>query len=265
MNKSLITAFILTAAAFVFYVAVITSMPPREGNAFVSRVIDGYTVELSTKERVRLLGINTPEKGQYLFKESTNYLKSLVENKTVFLEADKVDKDKYNRSLRHIFVGNVFVNVELVRLGYAVAYIIPPNEKYSGQITAVEAWAREAGLGVWKVKIKDAFCIGIYEFRYNAAGNDNENLNGEYVVFRNSCNYTMNLDGWTLKDRDRNEYRFSNFTAEGKRTFSLHSGHGAGNETDLYWEKGRAVWNNDGDRLVLSDAESNVMVDYSYE
>ena len=70
----------------------------------VSRVIDGDTVELIDGERVRLIGIDTPEKGNKCYKESAIRLSELVEGKDVILERDVEDKDRYGRLLRFIFL-----------------------------------------------------------------------------------------------------------------------------------------------------------------
>ncbi|MDI6885900.1 MAG: thermonuclease family protein [archaeon] len=70
-------------------------------------------------DKVRLLGINTPEKGQPYYEEATNRLKELIEGKTVTLEKDIEDKDQYERLLRYIYIDDTFVNLEMVREGYA--------------------------------------------------------------------------------------------------------------------------------------------------
>ena len=54
------------------------SPAPEITSAIVSRIIDGDTIELQNGERVRLLGINTPEKGQPYYEEATNRLKELI-------------------------------------------------------------------------------------------------------------------------------------------------------------------------------------------
>ncbi len=265
-KRFMVGGLFLVAALVIFYYigSNTTGFLAGKYKSEVSRVIDGDTVELATKERVRLLGINTPERGQHFYKESKDYLKGLVENKTVFLESDVEDKDKYGRLLRHIYMGGLFVNIELIKAGYASAYIIPPDEKYKELFLEAEEGARSKGIGIWKITIKDAFCIGIFEFHYNARGNDNENLNGEYVVFRNACNYTVNMDGWHLKDEGKNEYMFKNFSVAEKAKFTLYSGSGKDTETELYWNRTRAVWNNNGDGLMMWNADNELILDYSY-
>ncbi len=233
--------------------------------AIVTRVIDGDTVVIEGDERIRLLGIDTPERGQHFYQEAKQMLQEMVENKTVMLESDIKNRDKYNRLLRYIYAGETLVNLELVKKGMARAYIIPPNERHSDEILMAEAEARNSNLGIWKFSgLKDIFCIGIFYFHYNARGNDNENLNDEYVVFRNSCNHSLNLGGWVIKDAANKSYAFPDFPVPAKTKFILHTGSGTDNETDLYWESSRAIWNNNGDTLRMWNSEGELLLDYSY-
>ncbi len=251
------------------YLSVFTGLfiEPNEAErteAFVARVIDGDTVEIETGEMIRLLGINTPEKGQYYYRESTEFLKDLIEGKTVLLEKNKEDKDKYGRLLRYIHIDSTLVNLELVKKGYATIYMIEQDEKYHDLLLEAESSAKENNIGIWAFSIKDAFCIGIFYFHYNAKGNDNLNTNDEYIVFRNSCTYPVNLNGFILKDKANNTYTFPDITVPEKTKITLHTGPGINNETHLYWGKNHAIWNNNGDELSMWDNNNNLILNYSY-
>ena len=74
------------------------------GTAHIQRVIDGDTIVTNASEHVRLLGINTPEKGEFMYDEAKGFLESLVLNKTVTLEFVKNKYDKYNRTLAVLVV-----------------------------------------------------------------------------------------------------------------------------------------------------------------
>jgi len=115
----------------------------------VTYVIDGDTVELETGERVRLIGIDAPEFKKPYFTESKAKLAELVLNKNVFLEKDETDRDAYGRLLRYVYQDGVFVNLEMVRIGYAKALIIPPDVKYKDLLLAAELEARRQHLGIW--------------------------------------------------------------------------------------------------------------------
>jgi len=122
--------------------------PVRE-KAVVTRVIDGDTVELDNGERLRLIGIDTPERGRPYFEEAKAKLTELVEGRQVELEKDLSERDRYGRLLRYIWLGGVFINVEMVQLGYANSYTYPPDVKYQEEILAAEREARERQLGLW--------------------------------------------------------------------------------------------------------------------
>ncbi len=88
-------------------------------NVVVGRAIDGDTLELSTKEKVRLSGINTPEKNECYYKGAKEKLSELVAGKQVYLERDYTNKDKYHRLLRYVYVDNNEVNSILGQNGIA--------------------------------------------------------------------------------------------------------------------------------------------------
>lgn len=240
--------------------------------AIVSEVIDGDTVKLQNGETVRLLGINAPEKGQPYYEESTNRLKQLIEGKEVILEKDVNDKDQYGRLLRYIFLNGENINVKLVREGLATVYIIPPNTKYEAELKEAENEAKNSKINIWRQPKRgecDNRCIGIYYFHWDAAGNDCDNLNDEYVVFKNSCPYPCNLTGWSVKDESsRDPYIFPEFILESGSTVTLYTGCGTDTDTSLYWCSSgytcNAIWNNRGDTLYLRNSNGELVLSYSY-
>lgn len=124
-------------------------------NILVKKVIDGDTIQLEDSSRVRYIGINTPESVdrrrpiEALGKESAKFNKQLVQGKNVRLEFDVQKKDDYGRLLAYVYVGDTFVNAELVKQGYAQASTYPPNVKYADLFQRLEREAREAGRGLW--------------------------------------------------------------------------------------------------------------------
>ena len=124
--------------------------PPE--TAKVIQVIDGDTITIEGNYRVRYIGIDTPE----VYPEVEEYgieaweaNRRLVEGKEVRLERDVTEKDKYGRLLRYVYVGDVFVNAELVRQGLAEAKAYPPDTKYQDYLEELEAEARLASRGMW--------------------------------------------------------------------------------------------------------------------
>lgn len=118
----------------------------------VKRVVDGDTIVFENREVARYIGIDTPENSQKddcFVKESTNKNKELVEGKKVRLEKDISERDKYQRLLRYVYVGDLFVNDYLVRNGYAKVSTYPPDVRYQQQFIESEKYARENNLGLW--------------------------------------------------------------------------------------------------------------------
>lgn len=136
------------------------------GLATVVRVVDGDTVVLSfdgRDERVRLIGIDTPESVdpnrpvECLGPEASAFTKSLLPDGTkVIVERDVEARDDYGRLLGYItrLDDGMFVNLEIVRRGFAQPLTIPPNVAYSKDFVAAASHARDDNLGLW------ALCAG---------------------------------------------------------------------------------------------------------
>lgn len=143
--------------------------PLRLGNTFsisenkngenivrVRRVIDGDTIELENGEKVRYIGINTPEsvdprrKVECFGKEASKYNKELVEGEKVTLVKDISERDKYGRLLRFVFLDDgTFVNEVLISEGYAFASSYPPDVSKEDIFKRAESKARSAKRGLW--------------------------------------------------------------------------------------------------------------------
>jgi len=126
----------------------------------VTRVVDGDTVEVSfagTTYTVRYIGIDAPETVapnrpiEPYGREASSRNTELVLGKAVRLEKDVSETDKYGRLLRYVYVGDLFVNAELVRGGYAQAISYPPDIKYQSLFLQLQNEARMAGRGLWGI------------------------------------------------------------------------------------------------------------------
>jgi micrococcal nuclease len=126
---------------------------PERTEARVIKVVDGDTISVEVGGEtyvVRYIGIDCPESGDWMAAEATQANRDLVDGKTVYLEKDVSETDRYDRLLRYVFLADgVFVNAELVRLGYARAIAYPPDTKYQSLFEEMEQEAREAGRGMW--------------------------------------------------------------------------------------------------------------------
>lgn len=139
------------------------------GDILVARVIDGDTLQLEDGERVRLIGIDTPEMHdsqklerdsrrtkqskdviQELGRRSYEFTKKLVEGKRVGLDFDVEPRDKYKRLLAYVYLQDgTFVNAEIVKQGYASLLTFPPNVKHADLFAKLYREARENKQGLW--------------------------------------------------------------------------------------------------------------------
>jgi len=124
----------------------------------VKNVYDGDTITLNNGERVRLLGINTPEiksrhkRGEAGGLIAKQWLKKRIGNRPVRLETDQIKKDKYNRSLAHLFTKEgLHINLEMVKRGLATANIHPPNFRYQHALLNAQKEAENNGSGLWNL------------------------------------------------------------------------------------------------------------------
>jgi micrococcal nuclease len=134
----------------------------RTTKAKVTRIIDGDTIVVaigSKSYHVRYIGMDTPEEVkpntpiQAMAREATAANTRLVAGKTVLLERDVSETDRFGRLLRNVWVQRngvlTLVGLELVRTGFAQVTTFPPDVKYVDQLTAAETEARSAEIGLW--------------------------------------------------------------------------------------------------------------------
>jgi micrococcal nuclease len=134
----------------------------------VNKIINGDTIQLDTGEIVKYIGIEAPELNmkeggpEFFARQASRQNQRLVLLKKVRLEFDKEKKDSEGRMLAYVFVKNVFVNAELIKLGYAKTNIVPPNDKYKNMFLDYEKKAKQSEKGLWQEAKKDTetFYIG---------------------------------------------------------------------------------------------------------
>lgn len=124
----------------------------------VVRIIDGDTIEIEGGQKVRYIGIDTPETvdprreaqcfGQAASKANFN----LVAEQEIYLEKDVSETDRYGRLLRYVYLAtdSASINEQLVRDGYAKASSYPPDIKYQEKLQQAEEEARTNKKGLWQ-------------------------------------------------------------------------------------------------------------------
>jgi len=141
----------------------------KTGSCYVERVVDGDTLKLSTGEKVRLIGVDTPElyysekllkdskrSGdsvetiQFLGAKASRFTRKLCLNKKVRLEYDVEKRDRYKRLLAYVYLEDgTFLNAKIIEEGYGQLMTIPPNVKYADYFRKLERQARNDKKGLW--------------------------------------------------------------------------------------------------------------------
>ena len=126
----------------------------------VKYVVDGDTVEIEGEERVRLLGIDAPENkkklvpAQPFFIEARDFLRELVDKKKVKIVVGTEPVGYHGRTLAHLYLPDgtadgIDVQQELIRRGFAMVVVYPPNLDHLRDYSKTEAEACRAGRGIW--------------------------------------------------------------------------------------------------------------------
>lgn len=137
--------------------ALAATAPGKEQIYRVKRVVDGDTIVLDNGEKIRLIGVDTPETKhpkkpvQYFGKEASAFTKKEIEGRQVRIEYDWQRTDRYQRTLAYVYrlPDNFFLNAELIKQGYGHAYTRFPF-KYLDEFRKYEKEARESNKGLWR-------------------------------------------------------------------------------------------------------------------
>jgi len=233
----------------------------------VTSVTDGDTIvvrlESGKEERVRLIGVDTPEStGQVepFGREAASFTRERVGGKAVLLEIDTSERDRFGRLLAYVWLAQPtsdnetevrakMFNAELMLQGFANVMTVPPNVKYSAMFLKFEQEARNAGRGLWA----PAAPIGGTTLGVVIASVDRRD---EIVTITNNSSQNVDISGWVLVSEVGNQ-RFT-FPARtviaANASISVVSGPSATAGTGrLVWSTAH-IWNNEGDPAVLIDA-----------
>jgi micrococcal nuclease len=127
-----------------------TSGVRQESCCVVDHIVDGDTFHCRDGRKVRLIGIDTPERRQSFASVASHaLLRMLPLDTAVRLERDVAPTDRYGRVLAYVWIGPTLVNEAMVRGGWAVLYTVPPNVKYADRLGRAQKEARARGAGLW--------------------------------------------------------------------------------------------------------------------
>jgi len=250
----------------------------------VTRIIDGDTIEVDiagTNYKVRYNGIDTPElndkRAEFcaLAQEATRCNRQLVDRKTIRLEKDISETDKYGRLLRYVYVDDIFVNAELVAQGLAWAKAYEPDTKYRDYLEGLETEARQAGRGIWGLALQPTptpipLLTGVQNVQITYIFYDGlvpRVESDEYVEITNLGDQPQDLAGWVLKDISEGypSFTFPSYILAPGKNVRVYT-----NEYHPEWggfsfEYSRAIWNNsEPDVAALYNAQGKEVSRKSY-
>lgn len=277
-------------------------LPEDTTDVGVTAVVDGDTIRIEydngTSDTVRLVGVDTPETnaendpmeyegvpdteagaaclGQ-AGRNATNFALNNLLGDTVGIATDP-DTDRrgyYDRLLAYVVDDGRLFNYRLVESGHARVYTESDFSRVDAFV-ATESTARDQRRGLWQCTDPDAATfetatvtasdsgLALVVVHEDAAGNDNENLNDEYLVFENRGDDALALSGWTVTDGAGQRYTYGDVTLSPGDRVTLHTGTGSDTDGDVYWGRSGAVWNNGGDTVTVRNADGAVVIEQSY-
>jgi micrococcal nuclease len=265
----------------------------------VTEVVDGDTIDIryedGSTDTVRLLGVDTPEVHTSVSPDefegipdtdagrgclddwggrASGYAKDQLAGETVQIQFDDAAdrRGAFDRLLTYVIVDGQNFNYQLVANGYA--RVFDSTFSQSDRFYTAESDAQTTQTGVWECRSVatptpsppsgDGELV-VADIQADAPGNDHDNLNEEFIVFRNEGNDPLDLTGWIVEDEADHTYQFpTGFTLSAGAEVTLHTGSGSDTASELYWGSGRAIWNNGGDTIVVVDDDGSVVIERSY-
>lgn len=137
---------------------------PPAGLYTVIRVVDGDTVELENRGTVRLLFIDTPERGEMYYDSAKIFLRETILGRQVSIVPGSRARDAYGRLLAFVYLDTVFINLELVERGFAGLYLFPENMGDTARVNqflAAQQTSISDNRGIWSLPyVEEPYYIG---------------------------------------------------------------------------------------------------------
>jgi len=196
----------------------------EENVVHVDRIIDGDTI-VAGNETIRLLGVNTPERGEFYYEEAKYFLENEILNKSVKLEFVGERQDKYYRTLAYVFLEGENINVKIVENGFGNYYFYSGRDKYSEELEKAWEDCLENEIHLCEPsEMECAFCIKIQS---------------EHII--NNCGFDCNISSWEIKGEGRDKFIFDRNLAQSETSEFEVDLENSGGSLFLRDDKGRLV------------------------
>lgn len=148
---------IIVLATLILVFRLVEDIDPDRGlgdRFVVSRILDGDTMELLGGDRLRLLALDTPEKGEAFYNEATELIARFSLDRTARVEYAHKRRDKYGRLLGYLYIDTLFINKMLIDSGLGYVYLFSDNDLKSDQVRLMIEAQRSAikrKVGLWSL------------------------------------------------------------------------------------------------------------------
>ena len=222
-------------------------------SVFITEIVDGDTAK-TNETAIRLLGINSPEKGEEYYEEAKQFLKSKILNEKVELKFTSEKTDLYGRTLAYIISEDKNINFQLVENGFANCYFYD-KDNYHKECQKIWKTCINSNKNLCEKSYdKCSGCIILESFDYK----------NEELIFRNICNFDCNLAKWTIKDEGRKKFVFPEFILKQNYKLTIKISEGKDSDSILFWRKQDYVWTDSGDTLFLRDSKNKLVLWENY-
>lgn len=265
--------------SFLFFSINLLAITLIEETAIITHIADGDTIDVrytssSKEKRIRFLGIQAMEihptapgtPNDCYADEATQRLNKLTGGigSLVILRALDDSIEIQNRLARHIFINKngkeINIGEKLLEEGLVLPFLHESENTYNNTYMLAAKMAKKFNLGMWSStnhcstpadSSNSSFEIYL---NYDAEGDDNTNLNGEWIKIKNISDRTVDISNWWLRDSGQNFFRFSNSTIlSNNEELIIYGGKGTDNKSSLYWNNTISLFGNTGDGIYLMD------------
>jgi endonuclease YncB( thermonuclease family) len=236
---------------------------PPPAQARVTSVYDGDTFTLETGDKIRLKWVNTPElKPKEAYGDEARELtSSLIADQTVSLVINEPNpRDGYGRVVAGIRTPTgQDLSLELIRAGMGHLFVIPPDTTDLAPYLAAQAQARAERRGIWSTDSYQG-ALHLTSFHANASGDDEQNVNGEYMRVCNVTTEPVQLSAYRMQTRSGTTYALPTMVIPAGHTVLVKSGQGS-HQTDprfqleAYLGSTSPIWSDEYDVATLIDAQ----------